>query len=84
MTDNSSRRRSPLDDLDRSVARRTAKNVRYPELLQAGHLAEGIVFHHADGRRAKKARRARRLLRAATTSLSAARGRESDGEPAGV
>jgi ribosome-binding protein aMBF1 (putative translation factor) len=35
MTDNSARRRSLLDDLDRSIARRTAKNARYPELLQA-------------------------------------------------
>jgi ribosome-binding protein aMBF1 (putative translation factor) len=34
MTDNTARRR-PMDDLDRSIARRTAKNARYPELLQA-------------------------------------------------
>jgi ribosome-binding protein aMBF1 (putative translation factor) len=35
IADISARRRPPVDDLDRSIARRTAKNPRYPEMLQA-------------------------------------------------
>jgi hypothetical protein len=35
ITDTSARRRPTLDDLDGSIARRAAKNPRYPDKLQA-------------------------------------------------
>jgi DNA-binding transcriptional regulator YiaG len=52
MTDNSSRRRSPLDDLDRSIARRTSKNARYPELLQAEVRRQRLIAALVEERKA--------------------------------
>jgi ribosome-binding protein aMBF1 (putative translation factor) len=51
MTDNSARRR-PMDDLDRSIARRTAKNARYPELLQAEARRQRLIAALVEERKA--------------------------------